>query len=227
MTPRLLLLAADADAGRALGRVAGRWFDPASGSLRPGAFPVEAPRRSWPWLEWIANLLGRGSGTGNVLPILGLVVALVALVGVLVWFWREYRPDPAERGPGREATPGRAASIEELPEALRGGDDPRADAARARDRGDRREAVIRLFAHQLLTLSRLGLVRLAPGRTGRQLVRAVADREFRGLAGVTLRSFEAAFYGHRDPSDAEFAAVWDAADRFDRRAAAPPAGVAS
>ena len=86
--------------------------------------------------------------------------------------------------------------------------DPWEEALRRRARGDLTGAVICLFAHQLLTLSRLGLVRLAPGRTGRQLLRAVADAEFRGLALPTLRQFEVVYYGHRTPSPEEFAEVW-------------------
>ena len=97
--------------------------------------------------------------------------------------------------------------------------DPWEEAIRRRGRGDLAGAVVCLFAHQLLTLSRLGLVRLAPGRTGRQLLGAVADAEFRALVRPTLRLFEAVYYGHRTPSAEEFAAVWAGVEAFQRRVA--------
>ena len=55
-----------------------------------------------------------------------------------------------------------------------------------------------------MTLSRLGLVRLAPGRTARQLLGSVGDADFRKLVAPTLRHFESAYYGHRNPSGEEF-----------------------
>jgi hypothetical protein len=79
--------------------------------------------------------------------------------------------------------------------------------------------VVCLFAHQLLTLSRLGLVRLAPGRTGRQLLRSVADGDFRALVHPTLRMFEAAYYGQRPPTPDEFEGLWAQAEAFERRVA--------
>jgi len=97
-------------------------------------------------------------------------------------------------------------------------DDPWAEANRRRLNGDFAGATLCLFAHQLLTLSRLNLVRLAPGRTGRQLHRSVEDAEFQRLLMLTLRQFEAVYYGHRTPSASDFATVWASAEAFERRA---------
>ncbi len=69
----------------------------------------------------------------------------------------------------------------------------------------------------MLTLSKLGLVRLAPGRTGRQLLKAVSDSELRKMVHPTLRLFEVIYYGHRNPTDVEFAEVWAIAEAFERR----------
>ncbi|WP_435018696.1 DUF4129 domain-containing protein [Tundrisphaera sp. TA3] len=223
------LLAAPADAespdpsravNQALGKAAPRWFDPAKDAIRPVAIPIDLapediPSKSgrWPGLG--------GAGLGSFLPITAMVAALGALIGVLIYSWIQYRPIAEEMPASRPRGPGGARSVEELPEALRGGSaDPWEDALRLRDRGERGPAVVRLFAHQLLTLGRLGLVRLVPGRTGRQLVRSVADAEFKALATTTLRSFESYYYGHREPTEAEFAALWTDAEAFQRRAAA-------
>ncbi len=102
-------------------------------------------------------------------------------------------------------------------------DDPWSDAMRRRARGDYAGAIICLFAHQLLTLDRLRMLRLAPGRTGRQLVRAIDDRQIREWVERTLRLFEAVYYGHRVPSAKTFESVWVQAEAFERRVAAGPA----
>ena len=54
-----------------------------------------------------------------------------------------------------------------------------ADARRETCRG----AIVCLFAHQLLTLDQLGLIRLAPGKTGRHYVQGLRDRELADRTG--------------------------------------------
>jgi hypothetical protein len=160
---------------------------------------------------------------GNLVSILGLGLALAVLIGMLVWFWRIYEPIAAEEGPKLPKNRAEPSRIDTLPEGMQSefeSSDPWAEAIRRRNRGDPAGAIICLFAHQLLTLSKLGLVRLAPGRTGRQLLRSVSDLEFRGLVHPTLRQFEAVYYGHRIPSTEEFEAIWAGAEAFERRVAA-------
>ena len=82
--------------------------------------------------------------------------------------------------------------------------------------GDFAGAIIYLFAHQLVTLDRLKQVRMIPGRTGRQLVRSVADRELKRCVEPTLRLFEAVYYGHVPPSPAAFEAAWAWGERFEQ-----------
>lgn len=200
----------------ALGKGGFPWYDAAKDALKsvpipttPCSDPTPGPRS------------GGGRGWGDAVALGGFGLALAALLGFLAWLWRRYEPAAVTPGaaPGRRGGPAR---FEELPAGIRGplgSSDPWQEAIRLRDRGDLAGAIICLFAHQLLTLDRLGLVRLAPGRTGRQIVRAVADAEFRGLVGPTLRLFEAACYGHRAPSADEFAAVWLGAEAFERRVA--------
>ena len=156
-----------------------------------------------------------------MISIIGFLIALVALLGVLLWFWKIYEPS-GEDLPQSSRGRGEPSRVEALPAGMRRefeSSDPWEEALRRRARGDLAGAVVCLFAHQLLTLSRLGLVRLAPGRTGRQLLRSVADVEFRGLVQPTLRQFEAVYYGHRTPSPEEFAEVWRSAEAFERRVA--------
>jgi hypothetical protein len=235
-------LVAFAAIGSALGMVPSQdspAVDPASEEVRAalstGNYPsFGSATGSYPWYDrekdqvkpprvpWNPRFNFNLRGLGQVLTILGFAVALGALVAGLVWLWRQYEPSPKE-AIGPAARRGAPSRVESLPEGMRRefeSLDPWEEALRRRDRGDRLGSVVCLFAHQLLTLSKLGLLRLASGRTGRQLVRSVADAEFRALIAPTLRVFEAAYYGQRPPSDEEFADVWANAEAFERRVAA-------
>jgi hypothetical protein len=158
----------------------------------------------------------------NWITMLGFGLSLAVLVALLVWFWKIYEPTDADDASRKSKKHGEPSRIDSLPEGMEREfetSDPWDEAIRRRDRGDFAGAIICLFAHQLLTLSKLGLVRLAPGRTGRQLLKAVSDGELRIMVAPTLRLFEAVFYGHRSPTEAEFAVVWSAAEAFERRIA--------
>ncbi len=197
--------------GSALSKGSFPWYDAEKDEARPIAVRVEAEAVP------ASSPCGRSGGSswlaflGDAIARLGFVAALAALIALLVWFWRLYEPKDSDDGDRRNDRRGEPSRVESLPPGLGGGfdlSDPWAEAIRRRDRGDLAGSIVCLFAHQLLTLSRLGLVRLAPGRTGRQLVGAVADPEFRRLVRPTLRLFEAVYYGHRTPSADEFAAIW-------------------
>jgi hypothetical protein len=206
--------------GSALGKGAFSWYDSATDqakaidppAIRERASTAGNSSPSWGWRQALGSLMS--------LSLFGL--ALAALIALMVWFWRVHQPIDQGENVGASKGTGGISRVESLPEGMRdaiASSDPWEEAVRRRDRGDLAGAVIYLFAHQLLTLSRLGLVRLAPGRTGRQLLRSVADVEFRALAQPTLRHFEVVYYGHRNPTPDEFAALWDRAEAFERRVA--------
>lgn len=197
------------------------WYDSATDSAKS-----TIPKKDWNW-DWVPDWKLRfnwkipGIGTlGDLIALAIIVTALAVFAGILFWLWRRYEPglSDAEMEARRRGT---ALRIEGLPEGLRPEtDDPWNEALRRRQRGDYAGAVVCLFAHQLLTLDRLRQVRLIPGRTGRQLVRAIDDAHFRGCVEPTLRLFEAVYYGHRAPSHEAFEAVWSLAEQFERRVAA-------
>jgi hypothetical protein len=205
------------------------WYDPASGSARPVWPPGDFDstwlgrllRRIERWLNGFSGPRLPRVGSAGDLIVIGLVLlALTILLVVLIELWRRYRPTGVDLDLGGAARDGSMAHIEGLPEGVRPGvDDPWAEAQRRRERGDHAGAIVCLFAHQLLTLDRLGLVRLAPGRTARQLVRSIADRALRADVEPTLRLFEAVYYGHRTPSAEKFEAAWAAAEAFQGRVA--------
>jgi len=205
---------APADASRAVGTALGHgsfpWYDAPKDEIRVVSLPAEPAATP-------ASSTAPGWNPGDIIAFVGFAIALAALLALLAWFYRVYEPSAEAESP----TTSRAirARVEQLPAGLRReveSDDPWSEAIRRRDRGDLAGAVVCLFAHQLLTLSRLDLLRLAPGRTGRQLVRSVADVDLRALVGPTLRHFEAAYYGHQGPTAGEFAAVWAAAEAFEK-----------
>jgi hypothetical protein len=193
------------------------WYDPQADALKPLAPPATLPRRPEP-VRTGPDVMTRD--LGRWLVFLALTAALVVLCIVLARAWQRRllaaeKPVGPTKGPAREAA--RTAS---LPAGLRADTaDPWAEAVRLRDRGEHARAIVLLFIHQLLTLDRLRLSRLLPGRTGRQIVRSVAEASARGRIEPTLRLFEAVYYGHHDPSPEAFEAAWAEAEAFERWAA--------
>jgi hypothetical protein len=175
---------------------------------RPPPPKINNTRWGWESFTW--------RDLGNLLVFVLLAAGLTALCVYLAWAWQKYlenEPLPGPRkGPAREV-----ARVTGLPAGLQvDADDPWAEAVRARERGDYERAVVMLFAHQLLTLERTRLSRLLPGRTARQILRAVPDPEVRSRIEPTLRLFEAAYYGHRPPTPESFEAAWAEAEALEQ-----------
>jgi hypothetical protein len=167
-----------------------------------------------------------GEATASVLGILGqmivtavLAVILALVVGLLVAGWLKRREWVGEAREAGSEEAGRSARSLELPEALRGADwsDPWAAAVRLRESGDDSGAIVALFAYALKALGEGGWIRLEPGRTGRQLVRSIGDREVRGLVEPVLKLFEQTFYGKRRIDAETFGRTWEAAERLRSR----------
>ena|GEM_PF-1318257 len=175
------------------------------------------------WFRWLNRWKIPGVGAAGDLLVIGLfLLGLTLVLVILLELLRRYRPAPADDALTRPSkSTGTTARIEGLPAGV-GFDvnDPLAEARRLRDLGDLSGAVVYLFAHQLLSLDRVKQVRLVPGRTGRQLVRSVVDRNLRRCVEPTLRLFEAVYYGHHAPSPRGFEAAWALAQEFERHLAA-------
>jgi len=206
------------------------WYDPEADRVQP-VWPARLA-----WLKWLSKRLesfydkvlkffdkfklGRGreiSISGDSIGTLVLLAALVLFFVSLVVLWIR-RESGLARGESARGRLGTSARLGELPEGIRPGDgDPWAEAVRRRAAGDRAGAVVCLFAHQLVSLDQLGLIRLAPGRTGRHYVRALRDQEFVDSLGATLRLFEDVYYGRRLPTVQAFDSVWNRALVFQER----------
>jgi hypothetical protein len=205
------------------------WYDGRADAAKPvlpgGEWAARFFKRWFGWLDRIRlPRIGSPSlgylSVGELLMVGVLVLALAVLLAVLAELWRRYRPIEAELAPAGASRAHARGRIEGLPAGVRPEtDDPWAEALRCRAEGDLARAIVCLFAHQLLTLNRLRLLRLAPGRTARQLVRTIEDRQYHGLVVPTLRLFETVYYGQRIPSSEAFEAVWTAAESFESRVA--------
>ena len=189
--------------------------DPVTRSLRNGKYPWYDPgtdrvRPVWPlrisWLTWLGQKIqsvfdaigkfldrfkwaqtGRTSMPGDAIGTLLLLTALLAFFFWIVMLWVRRQAGVGRHEVSKER-PATSARLGDLPEGIRPGDgDPWAEAKRRRAAGDLSGAVICLFAHQLLALDQLGLIRLAPGKTGRHYVQGLRDRELADSLGATLK----------------------------------------
>jgi hypothetical protein len=226
--------------------------DPVQRGLRAGSYPWYDPqadrvRPVWPtrisWLKWLTTRIksffdrigkvldnwqfGRVNGIGLAGNSIGTVVLLSALVAFFVFIavlWFRLERGAANRQSAALEL-GQAARLGDLPEGIRPGHgDPWAEALKRRAAGDLAGAVVCLFAHQLLTLDQLGLIRLAPGRTGRHYLLALRDQDLIDAVGATLRLFEDVYYGRRSPTAQAFDLVWDRANFFENRSRTLRAG---
>ena len=156
------------------------------------------------------------TGVGNILSTT-LFLASGGLLLVILWrLWRQYEPSDGGRA-APSAHAGLAARIAGLPEgAALESTDAWDEANRRRGVGDRAGAVVWLFLGQLILLQRAGLLRLTPGRTARQYVSGLEDRELRDSLGTTLGLFEDVYYGNRLPTPEALEAAWTRAEGLRR-----------
>jgi hypothetical protein len=218
---------------------------PVREALRAGKYPwydagADRVQPVWParlsWLKWLDKKfrtffdaiarffyrfkIGPRGGfpiSGNLIATVLLLAALVAFFFCLFILWMR-REGGGVGSAGRRETVGTAARSGDLPEGIRPGDgDPWAEAQRRRAAGDLSGAIISLFAHQLLTLDQLGLIRIAPGKTGRHYVQGLRDRDLVDSLRATLSLFEDVYYGRRSPTQGAFELVWKRALVFQER----------
>jgi hypothetical protein len=206
------------------------WYDPDNDRVRP-VWPAKRP-----WVKWlrervenvykrIDKLFQRFSFRGlRGLGFAGESIGTMVLVGILVGFfvallvlWARRNRIGADGWPARTRS-GTIARLANLPEGLApASDDPWDEARRRRAAGDFAGATVCLFAHQLLALDQLGMIRLGPGRTGRQYVRGLHDPDLLDPIRETLAMFEDVYYGRRVPAADAFDAVWRKAQAFEQR----------
>jgi Domain of unknown function (DUF4129) len=213
------------------------WYDPRADRVQP-VWPVRISwlerlgERTYAFYRRIRKFFDRfhfggsdrASGASDVAAVVGNSIGTVLLLAAVVAFfvcifmlWIR-REGAAIRGDIERTRLGTGLRLGDLPEGLRPEDaDPWAEAKRRRAAGDLAGAVVCLFAHQLLTLDQMGLIRLAPGRTGRHYLQSLRDAELIDALGSTLRLFEEVYYGRRSPNAQAFESVWSRAQLFQER----------
>jgi hypothetical protein len=207
---------------QALGSREYPWYDSKADRVRP-MWPA-------PWRKALANLIERvvdwlsrwfrpigGQFAGLPVGTVILIAVLASILIALIVLWVREGSRVLSWQSDRERL-GQSARLAHLPEGLRpGSDDPWAEALRRREAGDLAGAIVCVFAHQLLALDQDGLIRLVPGRTGRQYVQGLRDADLHDLLGGTLGLFEEVYYGGRRPPVPLFEKVWSRAAAFQER----------
>ena len=213
------------------------WYDSRTDRLQP-IWPLRISWLDWlgdrmeAFFRWLGKLFdGFDSSSSSGAPVSGSLIGTILLLAAIVAFfvciamlWI-HRDQGARRGETTGEGLGIAARLGDLPEGIRPADgDPWAEANRRRAAGDLAGAVVCLFAYQLLALDQLGLIRLAPGRTGRHYVQSLRDRELIDSVGATLGLFEDVYYGRRSPTPQAFDSVWARGLAFHERRRKQSAG---
>jgi hypothetical protein len=176
---------------------------------------LEAIKGFFRWLK--LDRLPGSRLTGEAFMSIVLFAALFALLALLFWIGLRGQFFSLDR-PEASSDSGGIARLADLPEDVwRGITDPWSEAIKRRAAGDLAGAVVFLFAYQLLSLNRVGLIRLVPGRTGRQYVETVRDPLLQAPAAATLGLFEEVYYGHREPRSDALDGVWTQAEAFRER----------
>jgi hypothetical protein len=101
--------------------------------------------------------------------------------------------------------------MKHLPAELRrSGVDFRSEAERLMEASQFDQAIILLFAHQLLLLDRAGLLRLNRGKTNRRYVRETrsSDPTLAGYLQETATAFERSYFGRHSIDREKFTRLW-------------------
>jgi hypothetical protein len=122
------------------------------------------------------------------------------------------------RTAGTEATDSRsdAERIENLPfEVKVAQTDLLSEAKRLRAEGRFGEAIVYLFSYQLVQLDKHHFIRLTRGKTNRQYLFELAQRQdMRRLLAKTMVAFEDFFFGSHAIGQDRFESLWNQLDEF-------------
>ena len=110
--------------------------------------------------------------------------------------------------------------IQHLPQELqRENLDYRAEAERMMQAGDFEQAIVLLFAYQLLILDRSACIRLNRGKTNRQYLRETrfADQQASQWFASVIKLFESSYFGRRVVEASDFARCWQENEMLERQ----------
>ncbi|TWU59176.1 hypothetical protein Poly51_19620 [Rubripirellula tenax] len=164
------------------------------------------------------GVLGSGLTIGNLLGWGLLITLFAAAIGLVLYTMSKAELDLAGNAASRRGS-GQDGTIDEqmiqrmkhLPAELRRTDvNLRTEAERLMKEGLFDQAIILLFGHQLLSLDRVGMLRLNRGKTNRKYVRETrsADPHCGDQLQLTVDAFERSYFGRHVIKEDEFDALW-------------------
>ena len=182
------------------------------------------------------NTGGAGPGSGlfntglSTLNVLGwLVLGIVVLAGVAMIFYVLSRAELQTKNVGKGGktvlsgkTPDEQTleRMKHLPKELRRTDvNLRSEAQRLMQDSQYDQAIILLFAHQLLLLDRYGMLRLNRGKTNRKYIRETrgTNEAVANCLESTVASFERSYFGRHKITRNEFAETWRLNEQLETR----------
>lgn len=110
--------------------------------------------------------------------------------------------------------------IKHLPKELRRTDvNLRSEAQRLMQAAQYEQAIILLFAHQLLLLDRYGILRLNRGKTNRKYIRETraTNEQVAHCLEATIAAFERSYFGRHKINRIEFAEMWQLNKQLETR----------
>ncbi|MDB4633765.1 hypothetical protein OAG76_00020 [Rubripirellula sp.] len=174
-----------------------------------------------------AGLFNTGLSMRNVLG--WLILGIIVLSGVVAIFYALSRADLQTKKGGKgsnKALSGKTPDeqtlerMKHLPKELRRTDvNLRSEAQRLMLASQYDQAIILLFAHQLLLLDRYGMLRLNRGKTNRKYIRETraTNEQVATCLEATIASFERSYFGRHKITRNEFADTWRLNEQLEMR----------
>jgi len=162
------------------------------------------------------GMLGSGLTLGNLFGWMLLIAIVAAGIGLLLYALSKTEIELGGEARSRkkhDATPDEQTieRMKHLPAELRRTDvNLRTEAERLMNEGQFDQAIILLFAHQLLLLDRAGLIRLNRGKTNGKYVREAGSVDSQSASWLrgTVAAFERSYFGRYEIQRDEFAELW-------------------
>lgn len=163
------------------------------------------------------GVFGSGLTLSNLFGWFVLIVLLAGTIGLLLYAMSKAevdlstnpnkRPQNSDDGPDSQTI----ERMKHLPAELRRTDvNLRSEAERLMIAEQFDQAIILLFAHQLLLLDRVGILRLNRGKTNREYLRETHLRDVKAAERLqgTVDAFERSYFGRHAITVNEFAELW-------------------
>lgn len=165
-----------------------------------------------------AGIFGTGLTIGNLFGWMLLVAITIGGIAILLYALSKAEIDLGQditrsRSTAKDAAPDEqmVERMKHLPAELRRTDvNLRSEAERLMNAGQYEQAIILLFAHQLLLLDRVGMLRLNRGKTNGKYVRETrsVDPESGQRLRATVAAFERSYFGRHDIERDAFREIW-------------------